>query len=97
MTITLENWSIIDFGSAYYAPEQLTTHFKGNAYGHPNFEDGEPVITTRIISFNHGIFETFSESQYVLGKVDPEYEKLYPNALLRVIASVKRLNKEAVS
>lgn len=94
MAIRLENWSVVSFGNGYNAPEQLTVHFKGNAYGHPNFKDDEPIVTTRITSCKDNIFKSFSGRSYVLGEVDPDFEKLYPNALERVLNSVCNFDEE---
>lgn len=89
--IKLENWAVVQFEESYSAPELCSLHFKGFAYGHPKYEDGYPIVTTRIVSYKDGIFTTYSGSQYELGTVDPDYEKVYPNALDRVFESAKNL------
>lgn len=73
-----------DYGD-WRAPELFTYHLQGNAYGHPRFEDGDPVNTSRIVEVNdRGDYKevtTRSGSVYALYKedVDPECEREYPN------------------
>ena len=91
--ITLNNWAVIQFESEYTPPEMIALHFKGNVFGHPKFKDGSPIITTEIVSYKNNIFTTYSGSQYKLGEVDPEYEKIFPNALERILKSAENINK----
>lgn len=84
--IRLKNWSIyMDDCVGWRAPELFTYHLQGNAYGHPRFEDGDPVSTSSIVEINdRGDYKeatTRSGSVYGLYKedVDPECEIEYPN------------------
>jgi hypothetical protein len=92
MTIKLEEWSVVRLENDYFSPEQNVLRFAGHAYNHPKFDDGHPVITTCIVGYKNGVFITRSGSQYELGVVDPDYEKVYPNALERVRESGSKLN-----
>ena len=82
----LKNWSITsDVNPNFVAPEMMHFHLQGNVYGHPRFNDGDPVTTSRIIEINDkGDYKeciTRSGSVYELHKedVDPNAEKEYPN------------------
>lgn len=78
----LKNWSIIH--DAYDAPE-LGGRLHGRVYGHPNFEDGTHVRTSRIdfmvnkddcieaTTQSGSIYKFFKED------VSAECEKEYPN------------------
>ena len=86
--ITLKNWCV--GGDNWTAPECRAYHLYGEVYGHPNFEDGASVKTSRIVAIedkgDHKEVSTGSGSVYVLYKddVNPEYEKEYPNAYERL-------------
>ena len=90
--VHIENWSIIQMiKTEYDAPETAKLYFAGNVYGHSFFEDGHKIITSRITSFNpeKNSFHPFSGTEYVLGKVDEDYETQYPNAYNRLIRSLE--------
>ena len=49
----LKNWSVTsDVDERYVAPEMMHYQLQGNVYGHPRFNDGDPVTTSRIIEIN---------------------------------------------
>lgn len=85
MGIRLKNWSVFAKGGNFQAPELHSFHLQGNVYGHPKFNDGDPVNTSSITSIeDKGDYKeatTISGSVYLLYKedVDPECEKLFPN------------------
>lgn len=68
----LENWGLV---------EENKLH--GQVYNHPNFENGSWVTTSRIVGVKNKIVITYSGSHYDLGKVNDEYERLFPNAANR--------------
>ena len=85
-TVRLKNWSIFNRSpNPFAAPEISTFHLQGNVYGHPNFNNGDPVQTSRIISIldkgDHKEAVTKSGTVYALYKeeVDTDCEKLYPD------------------
>lgn len=88
--VLLENWSMVS--GRYEAPE-LGFSFHGNVYGHPIFNDGDGVTTTKIIDMKDNVFYTRSGTKYKLGKTDPEYEKLFPNALERMLKQAEKVFK----
>ena len=46
----LKNWSVSGgCDQNFTAPELRKYYLQGNVYGHPDFKDGDPVITSRII------------------------------------------------
>jgi hypothetical protein len=79
----LEKWAFVS--DIYAAPELGRFMFQGRVYDHPRFEDGHPVTTSYISGFKDGVFTTASGSEYILGEVDPEYEKEFPNAFERIV------------
>lgn len=95
--IRIENWSILlDFeDEEYTSPQNYFLSFAGMAYGHPKFEDGTGIKTSRIVSYKRGIFKTASGSAYVLGNVNPDYEIKYPNAYSQLITMAERYLPEA--
>lgn len=49
----LKNWSVTGgFNQDFTAPELKKYYLQGNVYGHPNFKDGNPIITSRIMEIN---------------------------------------------
>lgn len=79
----LENWSAVR--GAYKAPEQ-GGYLIGDVYGHPTRPDGRCIRTSTIVKIDPvaETIETRSGSIYELGKVDPDYEKVFPGARARV-------------
>ena len=82
----LKNWSVTsDIDARFIAPEMMHYHLQGEVYGHPRFENGRNVITSRIIEINDkGDYKeaiTRSGSIYELYReyIDKEAEKKYPN------------------
>lgn len=83
---TINNWSLVSKPlHAYQAPEQ-SLRLRGEVTGHPDFEDGSDITTSRIKEIKGGKVYTSSGSEYTLGTVDPVYEALYPNALQRLLS-----------
>lgn len=87
----LENWYVTnDFLNPYVAPELKPCYLIGNVYGHPRFEDGRQVITSRIMEIkdkgDHKEAVTKSGSIYELYKedVDSYAEKIYPGYYERI-------------
>ena len=81
----LENWSlVIKTVNPYQAPELGVQCLHGFVYGYPRFEDGTEITTSRIERIEEEIVVTKSGTRYALGDVDPDYEKLYPNARERL-------------
>lgn len=76
----IENWSITICDDPYKAPELLGICLMGQVYGQEGKPEGRSVETSRIIKSKDGFVETQSGSVYELGQVDPDYEKLYPDA-----------------
>ena len=82
----LKNWSVTsDVDVRFTPPELMHYHLQGEVYGHPRFDDGIFVVTSRIIEINDkGDYKeviTRSGSVYELYRedVDMEAEKQFPN------------------
>jgi hypothetical protein len=88
----IEKWGVVPLGTDPYTPPECRAHgLTGTVYGHPVFDDGDPITTSAFHSLrqegDNVIVTTRSGSEYLLGQVDPEYERLFPNARARVIKS----------
>lgn len=73
----LENWSIItNSKNPFFAPELQSRSLHGNVYGHPNFNDGDPVSTSTLKEFDYKnrVAKT-RNTEYELGKISEEYQK----------------------
>lgn len=73
----LENWELFSDCGAYTAPEEWHYHLSGNVYGHPSFEDGLLVTTSRIVGtdVDRKVVLTKSGSEYELGDISAEYQE----------------------
>lgn len=90
-SIRLENWAVIVQGDPYQAPELQKQRLAGKGHGeHPRLGkiEGEDMMTSSIVGQRAGCVVTSSGGVYSLGTVDPEYEKLYPNAKERLFATL---------
>lgn len=71
-------------------------YLRGNILNYPNFDDNTFGITSEIaggrIVNGEVIIET-QHSKYILGTVDPDYEKVYPNAFDVLMKRIDELNK----
>jgi len=68
----LENWSV-STDNPYYPPEAGRQYLAGNVYGHPRFEDGHRILTSKPVKADGRLITTFSGSVYQLGKVSDDY------------------------
>lgn len=85
----IEGWSLIGDFDPYQAPELQSVKLLGHVYGHPNHHDGKLIMTSNVTGIVDDDIITYSGSRYVLGAIDPEYSKLYPNAKERLLATLK--------
>lgn len=81
---TLENWAVVYNGDPYTAPELRTQSLAGTRYG--------KSITTSMIIGKSGNCIVTRNSLYMLGKVDPNYEAVYPNARGRLFESLDEVD-----
>ena len=84
----MENWAVVFTDHEYTAPELRVPKLGGNVYGHPRFEDGEEVVTSRIVSIENKKVLTESGSLYELGEINPNYEAMFPDAEKRLINQI---------
>ena len=90
----LENWSVC-YCNDYDSFEDSGV-LRGQIYDDDKhkFVDGEYIHTTLVVkAIDDNTIETYSGTHYTLGVIDPEYEKLYPNAKVRMIKSLRKNNK----
>jgi hypothetical protein len=88
----LKNWSlIVRYKDPYSPPEEWTTCLHGNVYEHPRFDDGKEITTSSIEGKVGDKVKTHSGSLYELQDIDPEYEKIYPNAKERLLKTLKEI------
>ena len=71
----LEHWSTQMEGSLYTPPELRNTVLTGYVFGHPDYDDGHPIITSSIVLVRGKIIKTKSGSEYELGEIEPEFKK----------------------
>ncbi|MFA5048252.1 MAG: hypothetical protein WC516_04490 [Patescibacteria group bacterium] len=74
--VRLENWSLCFRGNDFYmVPERQNISLQGNAYGHPNFEDGKFVVTSKVmdLDISNGRSSTYSGREYILGQANQEW------------------------
>lgn len=73
----LENWSVT-MANPFGAPETGGS-MHGKVYGHPRFDDGDKVTTSKIkdvdTSTGGHVVITHSGSRYLLGEPNPDYIK----------------------
>ena len=71
---TLSNWHICSRSHYNYtAPEQMEILLQGIVYDHPKFQDGDKIVSSRIIKVNGPIITTKSGTVYHLGKPNPKF------------------------
>ena len=89
----LENWSIVTKYNPYLAPECMVYRLEGVVYDHPNprHSNGKEIVTSEIMAATiNNLIVTYSGSIYELGKVNPDYEKQYPDTFNKLINTLKK-------
>lgn len=88
----IENWCVTyQDNNPYLAPELRKQCLGGRATNVEDLDDlyTENIITSSIVGkTKEGHVVTKSGSVYTLGTINPEYEKLYPNAKNRLLDSL---------
>jgi hypothetical protein len=83
---TINHWFIApDKSDPYIAPELRSSRLFGYVEGHPELQDGLPIITSTIVGVVNGKVVTRSGTSYELLDPDPGYEAEFPNAKARVL------------
>ena len=88
--IRIEKWAVVVIGDdPYTPPEAQLRGLHGNVHGHPDFPEGESITTSAIVKVDKAgddvIVTTASKREYVLGEIDPEWERRYPDAKARFV------------
>lgn len=77
-TYVLQDWAMVydpKSVTPYTAPELFQYKLTGKVYGHPEFEDGEVITTSRIEEqIDDETYKTKSGSIYKVGKKSLDYE-----------------------
>ena len=74
--IKINSWKTVATShSQYRAPETIGLCLAGEVSGHPRFDDGEAVRTSRVVSIEGRVVSTVSGSVYQLGTIDPLFRK----------------------
>jgi len=97
MKLNMENWSVVYSGDEYTAPEMRIPILRGDVIGHPKLGDAKGITTTRIIGKRGENVVVKSGKEYILGVVESEYEKLYPNAKERLLKSLPEIPEEKMT
>lgn len=79
-TVELYNWNFVGIpANPYQAPELWTQCFSGVVYGHPNFEDGTQITTSRVSKCwrdeEGREFIQTKNTQYELLAISPDYKR----------------------
>ena len=87
---SLRNWAVVTSNNPYLAPELRTSRLAGDYYIGDKLQN---ELTTSSIQGMIGKYHvvTRTGSVYELKDIDPEYEKLYPNAHQRLVQSAPKL------
>lgn len=90
----LENWGLAQSPmSLYHAPELAPVMLVGTVTGHPRLRDGAEIRTSPIVDVEEVngnlVATTQSGTRYELGVVHPDYERLYPGAVDRILKIIK--------
>lgn len=87
--ILLSPWAIISTPDPYLAPELRAPHLSGDAFGHPRFEDGKNITSSRIIGKDASDnIHTKSGSIYQLGDPATAYAEAFPDCRRRLLDSL---------
>ena len=71
--VRIENWELVyTQNNPYQAPECRQSVLCGQVYGHPDFDDGESIMTSTIMDTN-GVYVKTHSHIYILGKVSDKY------------------------
>lgn len=90
----LNNWSFVLVGDhLYMAPELMQSRLVGIVEGHPRVQDGTVITTSSVVGKYNGCVVTSTGGLYELGEVDPNYEKSYPNAKVRLLSGLVEVAK----
>jgi len=73
VTARLECWALCSTGDGYTAPEVFGRCLRGVVTGHHRKDDGERVVTSRVVSAEGRTATTASGTTYELGEPDPEW------------------------
>lgn len=94
MTAILRNWSVCASFDLYTPPELQAPRLQGEVYGHPKYLDGSIIVASKVLGYDEKTKEVICFSRrYKLGRINPKYAKLFPNARRRVMASLRKLQK----
>lgn len=77
--ITIQNWSFVTDNDPYRAPELSDFRIQGRK------GDNKYIITSNLVGQRNGKILTSTGSIYSLGEVDPDYERAFPNAKVRLM------------
>lgn len=79
---SLDSWSLRPVDHPYVAPENNLSCLAGQ------LEDGRRIVTSMPICRDGDIVITASGSRYRLGRPHPDYERRFPGAKNRFLASL---------
>ena len=95
--VELRNWSVFTTPSpnGYMAPELCASRLHGIVYGHPRFEDGVEIDSTRIMEMrveDGSIVARTRNTEYLLRKreINPNYEAAFPGAFEKIIGGIAK-------
>jgi hypothetical protein len=89
--VLLRHWSIVNRQRNPEKPPEPA--FRGEVYGHPKYEDGDTVKTSRPLVRVDDHVITRSGTCYRLGEADENYERHYPDARARVLEEIPTIEE----
>jgi len=71
--VIMQNWSVTrSYATPYTAPELVSHYLCGEVYGHPRFEDGSIITSSRMLDTSGNMVET-NNTWYELKEPDVTY------------------------
>lgn len=80
----LDDWAVVT--DPYLAPEIQRPKLCGKVYNHNFRKDGEEITTSAIVKVEGRLVHT-RNSVYELLDIDPEWDKIFPDAEARFFAT----------
>jgi hypothetical protein len=90
MPVLLTDWDVRFAKDFFASPENHEIFVTGKCFGHPKYKDGTKIKVSKIVSFEDGVFRTFTGREYRFGDVSKEYSELFPNAFARLVFTIEK-------
>lgn len=98
--LRIEDWFMVVDVDPYKPPEMQIACLQGFAYGHPRFDDGMFITTSRLVDLDipNAIAKTCSGHSYQLGKPDSKWvEWLKDNGFVQHVEDLEKLTSHILN